>query len=204
MLPTEPDLPDSVFVEDGAIVLDEVAIITRPGARSRRPETIGIADALGLYRRLVHIAAPGTIDGGDVQVVDRTAYIGLSERTNEHAVEQVRTTLAPFGYTVIAVPLTGCLHLKTAIGLVAPNTLLINRNWVDASAFQGVRMIDVDPAEPWAACALLVGDTVIYPAGFDRTCARLTDAGIRTREVEVGELAKAEGGVTCCSLIFNT
>ncbi|NNE07947.1 MAG: dimethylargininase [Gemmatimonadetes bacterium] len=203
-LPAEPDLPDSVFVEDAAVVLPELAIITRPGAESRRPETASIAEALAPYRTMIAIEAPGTIDGGDVLVVDRTVYIGRSERTNENAIAQFRAALAPHGYTVIPVTLSGCLHLKSAVGLVGPGTLLINRDWADASAFDGLRMIDVDPGEPRAACALLVGDTVVYPAGFDRTRARLTRAGIRAVVVPVSELAKAESGVTCCSLIFDT
>lgn len=202
-LAAEPELADSVFVEDTAIVLEELAIITRPGAESRRPETTSIAEALAPYRTLISIVAPGTIDGGDVLVAGRTVYIGCSERTNDSGVSQVRVALEPAGYTVVTVPLTGCLHLKSAIGLVAPDTLIVNREWADASRFSGLRLIDVDPAEPWAAGALLIGERVIYPTGFERTLARLKDAGIGTIEVDLSELAKAEGGVTCCSLIFE-
>jgi dimethylargininase len=202
-LPPEPDLPDSVFVEDTAIVVEELALLTRPGAESRRAEIPSIAQVLGQYRHLAHIAEPGTVDGGDVLVLDRNVFIGLSCRTNEEGVRQVRAVLGPLGYAVTAVPVKACLHLKSAVGRVAPDTLLINRCWVDGTAFGDVRFIDVDPAEPRAAGALLIADTVVYPARFRRTLGRLDRAGIRTATVELSELAKAEAGVTCCSLVFE-
>jgi dimethylargininase len=202
-LPAEPGLPDSVFVEDTAIVVEELAMVTRPGAESRRPEIPSVAEALGKYRRLVYVVEPGVIDGGDVLVVDRDVYIGLSGRTNEDGVSQVRAALEPLGYTVTAVSLNACLHLKSAVGRVAPDALLINRRWVEAAAFGSIKLIDVDPEEPGAAGALLIADTVIYPASFERTLGRLSRAGIRTAAVDLSELAKAEAGVTCCSLVFE-
>lgn len=202
-LPAEAELPDCVFVEDAAIVLEDVALITRPGAESRRPETKAIAEALSGHRQLVHITEPGTIDGGDVLVVDQNIYIGLSLRTNEEGVRQVRAATEPGGYTVTTVAVKGCLHLKSAVGRVAPDILLINRDWVDAAAFGGAQLIDVDPEEPGAAGALLIGDTVVYAAAFQRTLGRLTRSGIRTAVVNLSELTKAEAGVTCCSLVFD-
>ena len=202
-LPPEPDLPDSVFVEDTAVVVEELALLTRPGAESRRPEIPSIAEVLGRYRHLARIVEPGTVDGGDVLVLDRKVFIGLSGRTNEDGVSQVRAVLEPVGYTVTAVPVRECLHLKSAVGRVGPGTLLINRRWVDGSAFGGMKLIDVDPAEPRAAGALLIADTVVYPARFKRTLRRLVRAGIRIVTVELSELAKAEAGVTCCSLVFD-
>jgi dimethylargininase len=202
-LPAEPGLPDSVFVEDTAVVVDELAVITRPGAESRRPEVSSIAEVLGEHRRLEHVVEPGVIDGGDVLVLDRDVYIGLSGRTNEDAVRQVRAALGPSGYTVTTVPVKACLHLKSAVGRVASDALLINRQWADATAFGSARLIDVDPAEPGAAGALLIEDTVVYPARFECTLRRLGRAGIRTAAIELSELAKAEAGVTCCSLVFE-
>ena len=202
-LPPEPDLPDSVFVEDIAVVVKELALLTRPGAASRRAETPDIARALGEYRPLARIDEPGTIDGGDVLVVDRDIYIGLSRRTNEEGVRQARSAFEPLGYAVSVVPVSGCLHLKSAVGQVAPDTLLINRRWVDAAAFGDRKFIDIDPAEPRAAGALLIGDTVVYPARFTQTLERLSEAGIPAEPIELSELAKAEAGVTCCSLVFD-
>jgi dimethylargininase len=202
-LPAEPALPDSVFVEDAAIVLDELAIITRPGAASRRPETETIAEALEPYRRLFHIAPPGTIDGGDVLRIGRKLFVGLSGRTSHAGLEQMSVLLEPFGYTVQAVPVSGCLHLKSAVTQVAANTLLINPRWTNAAAFGRMKLIEVDESEPFAGNALLIEDTVIYPTGFPVTRRRLEDHGIRVMAVDTSELGKAEGGVTCCSLIFQ-
>jgi len=202
-LPAAPELPDSVFVEDTAIVLDELAVITRPGAESRRPETEPIAAALRAYRHLEFIRAPGTLDGGDVLRVNKQLFVGLSFRTNADGIEQLRRILQPFGYGVAAVPVRGCLHLKSAVTEVDRDTLLINREWIDADAFGRVRLIDVDPAEPMAANALLIEQAVIYSSAFPRTRKRLENVGIVVHPVDASELAKAEGGVTCCSLVFH-
>ena len=202
-LPEEPNLPDSVFVEDAAIVLDEVAVLTRPGADSRRPEVESIAQALEPYRRLLRIESPGMLDGGDVLVVDRKIFVGQTLRTNASALEQMTKLLQPFGYEVISVPVTECLHLKSGVTRVAENTLLINPAWVDKKYFNGFDFVEVDPSEPFAANALLVGGTLIYPSAFAGTRARLETVTPRIVTVEADELAKAEGGVTCCSLVFN-
>jgi dimethylargininase len=203
-LPEEPDLPDAVFVEDAAIVLDELAIITRPGAASRRTETRTVARALKRYRRLATIKPPGTLDGGDVLRVGRTFYVGLSQRSNRSGIEQMRVLLAPFGYTVQGVPVQGCLHLKSAVTRVAEDTLLINRDWIDGKAFPQLDFVDVDPLEPYAANALAIDRAVIYAAAYPRTRERLEARGISVQTVDVSELAKAEGAVTCCSLVFLT
>jgi dimethylargininase len=202
-LQAAPELPDSVFVEDIAVVLDEIAIITRPGAEVRRRERPTIRDALRPYRALEAIGFPGTLDGGDVLRIGRTIYVGRSTRTNRDGIEQLRELSQPLGYSVIAVEVHGCLHLKSAVSQVAPKILLINRDWVDLSCFGEFEMIDVDPGEPFGANALLVDESVIYPALFPRTRARVEAAGLAVQTVEVGELAKAEGGVTCCSLLFE-
>jgi dimethylargininase len=202
-LPAGPDMPDSVFIEDAAIVLDELAVITRPGAESRRVETAGVAEAVRSYRPVAAVLAPGTLDGGDVLRIDRTLFVGVGYRSNEAGAKQLRSLIGSQGYAVEAVRFQGCLHLKSAASLVADDLVLINPEWVDASLFDPLRTIDVDPAEPFAANALLVDGTVIYPAEHVRTRARLEAAGLKVRPVPAGELAKAEGGVTCCSLLLN-
>lgn len=202
-LPPEPDLPDSVFVEDVALVFDEVAVITRPGADSRKPETESIARALAPYRTLFTIEAPGTIDGGDVLRVGKMVYVGLSSRSNRSGVEQLQTMIAPYGYTVQGVEVTGCLHLKSAVTQVNEDTLLINPAWVDRSIFGALKFIEVDKSEPSAANAVWIGEAMIYPSSFPKTQRRLEEAGLRLKIVAATEVAKAEGAVTCCSLIFQ-
>lgn len=203
-LPAELTLPDSVFVEDAAVVLDEVAIITRPGADSRKPETISIAQALAPYRTLCNIAAPGTVDGGDVLRIGKRLYVGLSSRSNQAAIDQMAAFLQPFGYTVQGVPVKGFLHLKSAVTQVAEAMVLINPAWVDAALFGDLQIIEIDPTEAYAANTLLIGETVIYPISYPRTHQRLVQAGVPVQTVDVAELIKAEGAVTCCSLILNT
>lgn len=201
-LPPAPELADGVFVEDAAVVLDELAVITRPGAASRRPETPSVAAALGRWRPLAHIVAPATLDGGDVLVVGKTLFVGLSQRTGRPGIEQLQALVAPHGYRVDAVPVQGCLHLKSAVTQVAPDLLLVNRRWIDPAPFAGLALLEVDPDEPFAANALRVGETVVHPAEFPRTRERLEAAGLAVRTVDASELAKAEGGVSCCSLVF--
>jgi dimethylargininase len=202
-LPALDDLPDSVFVEDAAIVLDEIAIVTRPGAESRRPEAALLAPAVANYRRVTFIQAPGTLDGGDVLRIGRWIFVGQSGRSNESGVEQLRAVAWPYGYTVTAVPVSGCLHLKSAITEVAPGAVLLNPAWVDPSAFGHVTVMEVDPGEPYGANGLLAGGRLIYPESFPATRRRLEDAGIDVVPVDVSELQKAEGAVTCCSLVFS-
>ena len=202
-LPTASDLPDSVFIEDIAIVFDELAIITRPGAESRRGETPVVADAVARYREVRRIEAPGTIDGGDVLVCGRQVFVGESTRTNAAAIEQMRGILGPFGYTVCPLRVGGYLHLKSAVTLVAERLLLANPAWIDGDAFRGYKIVGVAAGEPAAANALGLRDRVILPAAFPRTAERLRAHGLTVTPVDVGELAKAEGGVTCCSLIVN-
>ncbi len=201
-LPADPELPDSVFVEDTAVVLDEVAVITRPGAASRRPETGAVAAALAPYRPIVTITAPGTVDGGDVLRVGRAIYVGDTARTNRAGVDQLAAALAPHGYQVSAVAVHGCLHLKSAATLVAPDTVLCNPRWVDPATFAGVRVVDVADGEAGAANGLSVGERLIYPSNFPRTATRLAAQGLTLLLLNVSELQKAEGAVTCCSVVF--
>ena len=201
--PGDDEMPDSVFIEDTAVVFDELAIVMRPGAPSRRIETAAVAGALAHHRAVRHIEAPGTLDGGDVLVVSRRVFVGSSSRTNSEGVDQIRRILTPFGYTVETIAVHGCLHLKSAVSALDGGTLLINRDWTDASRFARFELIDVDPSEPFAANVLRIGDAVVCPREFPRTCERLKRRGLQVRPGDAGELAKSEGGVTCCSLIIG-
>lgn len=194
-----PDLPDSVFIEDTAIVTDRIAVICRPGAESRRSETEAVASALAAVRPIARIDPPGTVDGGDVLRVGRRLWVGDSGRTNADGIAQLRDLLPD--YDVRAVPVHGCLHLKSAVTQVAERTLLMNPEWVDRSAFDGFEIIEVD--EAYAANALFVNGTVIFPAAFPRTRDRLRAAGIEVVTVDVSEIAKAEGALTCCSILVR-
>ena len=200
-----PELPDAVFVEDTAVVVDEVAIVARPGAASRRAETIAVADVLRRYRELKYIETPGTVDGGDVVVAGRRVFIGRSGRTNDEGIAQVRAILAPFEYDVRGVDVRGCLHLKSAATFLSENQLLVNPARISREQFDGLDLLPIDPGEPYAANILHVGDGhYIYPSAFPRTREWLERSPlIHLTVVDVSELAKAEGAVTCCSLIFT-
>ncbi len=200
-LPEEPDLPDSVFVEDTAFILEEVAVITRPGADSRKKETESIIRALSPYRPLEHVTEPATVDGGDVLVLGKNIYIGSSTRSNAEAVRQIQQLLDKYGYTVASVEMHDCLHLKTAVTKVDEKTLLINPGWVDTSHFKGFDWIEVDPSEPFAGNCLPINGTILFPTAFPKTQKRLEQKGYKLFTVSMTELAKAEGAVTCCSLI---
>jgi dimethylargininase len=203
-MPTHAGLADSVFVEDTAVVLDEIAVLCRPGAVSRRDEVPGIGRVLRQYRTLAAIQSPGTLDGGDVLRIGKVIYAGLSTRSNHEGIEQLRDIIAGYGYSMETVETTECLHLKSAVTAVAPGMLLINPDWVDRSSFRDFELIFVDGKEAHAANALRVKDSVIYPSSFPRTMEELVKRNIDVRPVDLSELQKAEGAVTCCSLIFST
>lgn len=198
-----PTYPDSVFVEDTALVLPELAIMTRPGAESRRGEVDSVENVLHEYRQVAHINAPGTIDGGDVLVIDSTIYVGESTRTNGDAVTQLSSLVARYGYEVERVAVGGCLHLKSAATRVASDVVLVNPHWVDASVFRNMRVIEVHDDEEAAANAVLTPAGIIYGSGFPNTCRRLEDAGLNVFEVDMSELKKAEGAVSCCSILLD-
>ena len=202
-LPAGPDMPDSVFIEDAAVVFDEIAVLTRPGAESRRAETPAVAAALARYRSVCAIQAPGTMDGGDVLTVGRRVFVGASTRTSRDAIAQMRRMLEPYGYAVAGVEVRGCLHLKSAVTAIADDVLLINPAMVARSAFPGCDFVDVDAREPMAANAVRLRDRLIYPTAFPRTAERLVQRGFTITAVDVSELQKAEGAVTCCSVIFH-
>jgi dimethylargininase len=201
-LPTEPDLPDCVFVEDPALVLDEIAIITRMGAESRRGESQTLAAALARFRPVVRMCEPATLEGGDVVRMGRTLYVGLSRRTNAEGTRQLTELVEPYGYRVLPARVTGCLHLKSACCAVSDDTVLANRALFDSSTLR-CKMIDVPAEEPGAADVLRIGGTVLIPASFPRTARLLEESGFKVEALDVSELQKAEAGVTCMSLVFE-
>jgi dimethylargininase len=202
-LPAEPELPDSMFVEDPAIVLDQLAIIFPLGTESRRPEAASITQALSKFRKLACVELPGQVEGGDILRIGRRLFAGLSSRTNAEGLRQLASILSPYGYEVVSVPVTGCLHLKSAVTCIGRDTLLANRAWFDTKPLAGFEWIDVAPDEPHAANALALGDTVIFPASFPHTRDRLEARGFCVAPLDISELQKAESGLTCSSLLFD-
>jgi len=203
-LPPEPHLPDSMFVEDPAMVLDEIAVILPMGTESRRAEAASLAQELAKYRKLAHVQLPATLEGGDVLRIGRKLFVGLTKRSNAEGICQLGEILRPHGYEVIPVAVTGCLHLKSAVTWIADNTLLANRAWFDTKPFAGYDWIDVDPAEPHAANALALGGAVILPASFPKTRGRIGSLDLRVTTLDISELQKAESGLTCSSLLFES
>jgi dimethylargininase len=202
-LPSELDLPDSMFVEDPAIILDELAVIFPLGTESRRPEAASLAQAISKFRKLEHVTLPGTLEGGDILRIGRQLFVGVTKRSNAEGIRQLAAILFPHHYEVIPVPVTGCLHLKSAVTLLGRNTLLANRAWFDPAPFSGYIWIDVDPSEPHAANALALENTIIFPASFPRTRALIEACGFHVTPLDISELQKAESGLTCSSLIFQ-
>lgn len=205
-LPDAPELPDSVFVEDTAVVFDDVAVIARPGAVSRRAEVAAMVNALRPYRRLAFIQSPGTLDGGDVLITARRVFVGITERTNADGARQLATHVAASGFETIPISVTGCLHLKSGVvglpsGANDPERLLINPEWIDSKPFVGFELLEIDPAEPWSANVLVLNDRVVCADEHPGTRRRLEATGLVTLSVPAGELAKAEGGLTCCSVL---
>ena len=202
-LPEEPELPDSMFVEDPAIMLDEVAIICPLGTESRRKEAPTIAAALEKFRKLAYVKLPGTLEGGDVLRVGKKIYVGVTKRSNPEGIRQFAVIASSHGYEVTAVPVTGCLHLKSAVTFLGNDTLLGNRGWFDWKRMERYEWVDVHSAEPHAGNALQIGDSVVFPASFPRTAELIREKGFKLERLDISELQKAESGLTCSSLLFE-
>ena len=203
-LSADPAYPDCCFVEDTAVVLDEIAVIARPGAPSRRGEVDAVAAALEPHRALARIPPPARLDGGDVLVQGRRIYVGVSGRTDPPGAEALRRIVGPLGYEVVPVVVTGCLHLKSALTSIDDETVLANPEWFDVARLDRVDVMRVPASEPGAANVLRAGGCVIAHAGFPRTIDLLAARGVDVRPVDVSEFLKAEAGVTCKSLVFIT
>jgi dimethylargininase len=203
-LPALDHLPDAVFVEDTAVVLDEAALLLPMGVDSRRAEPSEVAGELARWREIVPLPEGCRVEGGDVVRLGRTLYVGRTGRTEELGIRALAAAAAPRGYRVIPVEVSGCLHLKSACSALDDRTILANPEWIDASAIEAERVIAVPSGEPDAANVLAIGGAVLLQAGCPRTAERVARAGFAVRVVDVSELAKAEGSLTCLSLLFDS
>ena len=201
-LPKIPNLPDAVFLEDVVLILDEVAILCRPGAASRLAEVELIKPKIIGLRPTLEIRAPGTLEGGDVLRVGHMLFVGRSTRTNREGIQQLRQCVAPFGYAVKEVPVTGCLHLKTGVTSPTEGVLLANPGWIDVTDFGRYEILRVPAAEPWGANTLPLNGRVLVAASAPRTADLLTARSLDVHRVDISELQKAEAGLTCLSVIY--
>ncbi len=202
-LPAEPHLPDAVFVEDTAVIVDELAVITRMGAPTRRSEVNTVSEFLAKYRPLKYIIPPATIEGGDVIHVGRTLYIGISGRTNKPGVTMLRNILAPYDYRITAVPVNGCLHLSTGCSYIGHGIMLANTRWVDTSKMARLEVIETPEAEPWGANIVKMGEIILMPACFPHTRKLIEERGFEVMTLDISEFQKAEGGLSCLSIRMN-
>jgi dimethylargininase len=202
-LPEEPELPDSMFVEDPAVVVDELAVICPLGTVTRRKEAPALAAALEKFRQLAYVKLPGTLEGGDVLRIGKKVFVGITARSNPEGIRQLAVILGAYGYDLTAIPVTGCLHLKSAVTYLGRNTMLANRTWFDSRRIQGFEWLEVDPSEPHSANVLAIGDAVIFPVSFPKTKALIEAKGFRVETLDISELQKAESALTCSSLVFD-
>jgi dimethylargininase len=202
-LDVNPLAPDAVFIEDTAIVLPELAVLASMGNEARRGEPAAIEPMLRRYREIVPIEPPATIEGGDVLIVGRTLLVGLSSRTNSAGIASLNRAVERYGYQVRSVPVRGCLHLKTSCTALPDGGLLVNPGWIDADSVKDFKLVPVPAAEPWGANTLTIDGTVVLAAEHERTADLIRQRGIAVETVPLSEFAKAEGGVTCLSLVFE-
>lgn len=203
VLKTSLDLPDSAFVEDCAVILDELAVLTRPGSPARQPEVVRLAPVIAQVRPMVRMAHPAALDGGDVLQIGKTLYVGSSTRTNPAGIAALAEIVQPHGYQVIPVPVHGSLHLKTACTALDDETLLANLDWIDLTRFEGLRILAVPEEEPWGANVLRIGEFLWAQTAFPRTLEQLLQAGYAVQEIDCSEFLKAEAGLTCLSLVYK-
>jgi len=196
-------LPDCAFVEDTAIVLDEVAVLASMGAESRRAEPAGIELELKKHREIHRVQTPATIEGGDVLCVGRKLLVGLSSRTNRAGVRALEGVVRGYGYEIVLAPVRDCLHFKTACTALPDRSLLINPAWVDVGALRGFELVPVPEDEPWSANAMRIGNGVCVAAGHPETLGLIRKRGFEVHTIDLSEFAKAEGGVTCLSILFR-
>lgn len=199
VLPADERFPDGVFVEDPVLVLDEVAVVLRMGAPSRRGEAAAVAEAVSPYRRLLDLPGSGTIEGGDVLRVGRDLFVGRSTRTTDEGIDELRRVAAPLGYRVSGVELRDCLHLKSACTHLGRH-LLLDPERVDGDALGNLPRIELPPGEPGGANTLALAGHVLVPASAPETAEVLRSAGYDPLPVEVSEMEKADAGLTCMSV----
>lgn len=204
ILPADERFPDSVFVEDVVLCTPKCAIITRPGAESRRAETEIITDTIARFypNKIETITAPGTVEAGDIMMVGNHYYIGLSARTNQAGASQMITILEKYGLTGSVVTLEKVLHLKTGLAYLENNNLLATGEFLTKPEFQHLNIIEIPEQESYAANCIWVNDRVIMPSGYPITKAKIATLGYQVIEVDTSEYRKIDGGVSCMSLRF--
>jgi dimethylargininase len=205
VLDADEAYPDSTFVEDTAVLTNECAIVSNPGAESRNGEIIEMQEVLkGFYEQenIEFIHAPGFLDGGDVLQADKHFYVGLSARTNRAGAEQFAEIQKKYGYETTIVPLEKFFHLKTGVAYLGNNDLIVAGEFIDHPAFEGFRKIVIDAAEEYCANCIRINDYVLIPKGYNESKQKIEDAGYRVIELEMSEIQKQDGGLSCLSLRF--
>ena len=202
-LPSDHSFPDSVFVEDNAIIFDEAAVLTSMGVVSRRGEPNLMKSVLSEYRPIVQVSPPAMIEGGDVIRLGKALFVGRSRRTNQAGIEILREIAKPWGYKVYPIEVNGCLHLKTACSPLNHDTFLVNPLWINIEALQRYHVLSVSEIEPFAANVLSVEHRVLASASHPRTNEMIEALGYDVTALNISEFMKAEGGVTCLSLIIG-
>lgn len=201
-LPSDERCPDCCFLEDTALVLDEMAVVTRPGSEARRREVEGVAPTIVKFREVVRIDAPGMLEAGDVLRLGRKLFVGISTRTNQQGIEMLRGAVQPYGYEVVGIPMKRALHLKSVCTALDDHTVLADKRHFDPAEFSKYELIEVPAEESMAANVLRINGVICLHAGFRRTLGLLQDRGFDTRTVDVSEFLKAEAGLTCMSIFF--
>ncbi len=203
VLPGENRFPDSTFIEDEAVIVGDLAVVTRPGDSSRMGEAVLISPVLSrFFKRIEEITAPGTLDGGDIMKVRDTFFIGLSQRTNLAGAEQLKQIVEREGFRAEFVPVQAGLHLKTFMGVVGDSDIVVLESFYGNPAFAALNRLVVSPENVYACNCRRVNDFVILPAGFPEVSRMLTENSFQIFEVELSEFRKMDGGVSCLSLLF--
>ena len=203
VLAADENFPDSTFIEDAALCTRARAVITNPGAPSRRGETAGMKEVLsGFYNIIEEIRSPGTLEAGDVMMAGDHYYIGLSARTNNEGADQLIAILNKYGMTGSKIPLKEMLHLKTGLSYLENNNLLIYGEFLREREFDKFNKIIVEEEESYSANSVWINGRVLVPAGFKGTAKKVERAGYEVIEVDVSEFRKLDGGLSCLSLRF--
>lgn len=202
-IPASDTYPDCCFVQDTAVILDEVCVVASMGAITRQGEVSEVERLVSPFRRVRRILPPATLDGGDLVQVGRRLFVGLSTRTNARGIVALERIVEPFGYTVVPVSVNGGLHLTTGCGVINDETVLLNPRWLDARAFRGLRQLHVSEEEPWAANTIRVEDSVCLEEKAPRTIDLVQPYVSTIDTLDISEFRKAEGSLSCLSLIFR-
>ena len=203
ILEAKPDFPDSVFIEDAALLTSQCAILARPGAQTRTGEVEFVSDSVkSFYDNVYEISAPSSVEAGDIMMVGSHYYIGLSARTNLDGANQLIGFLSNHGMTGSTVEMHEFLHLKTGLSYLERNNLLISGEFVNRPEFSSFNQIIVDEGDCYAANSVWVNGSVLVPAGYPQTSQKIADAGYDTIELDMSEFQKLDGGLSCLSLRF--